>query len=124
MAETIAAYKQLISKMPKPNQYLLLYVLDLLSVFAKKSDKNLMTASSEWNVDRSSSGRALSPSASARPRNDFPAWNTGPPYAPDDASRARTLAARPRVFDRASRSFPHGDAEGEWTWVTLSEAPI
>lgn len=32
--------------MPRANQYLLLYVLDLLSVFARKSDKNLMTASS------------------------------------------------------------------------------
>ena len=32
--------------MPRPNQYLLLYVLDLLSVFARKSDKNLMTATS------------------------------------------------------------------------------
>lgn len=31
--------------MPRPNQYLLLYVLDLLSVFAKKSEVNLMTAS-------------------------------------------------------------------------------
>jgi len=30
--------------MPRPNQYLLLYVLDLLAVFARKSDKNLMTA--------------------------------------------------------------------------------
>jgi GTPase-activating protein SAC7 len=44
--ETILTFKQLIAKMPKPNQYLLLYVLDLLSVFAKKSNKNLMTASS------------------------------------------------------------------------------
>jgi hypothetical protein len=33
--------------MPPINQYLLLYVLDLLSVFARKSDKNLMNASSE-----------------------------------------------------------------------------
>jgi hypothetical protein len=32
--------------MPRANQYLLLYVLDLLSVFARKSDKNLMTATS------------------------------------------------------------------------------
>jgi len=31
--------------MPRANQYLLLYVLDLLSVFARKSSKNLMTAS-------------------------------------------------------------------------------
>jgi hypothetical protein len=33
--------------MPHANQYLLLYVLDLLSVFARKSDKNLMTAQSK-----------------------------------------------------------------------------
>jgi len=42
--EIIAKYKQLIRELPQPNQYLLLYVLDLLSVFARKSDKNLMTA--------------------------------------------------------------------------------
>ncbi|KAF8239691.1 Rho GTPase activation protein [Tricholoma matsutake] len=42
--EIIAKYKRLIREMPEPNQYLLLYVLDLLSVFARKSDKNLMTA--------------------------------------------------------------------------------
>jgi hypothetical protein len=36
--------------MPKPNQYLLLYVLDLLSVFARKSEVNLMTAPSESEV--------------------------------------------------------------------------
>jgi len=38
-------YRQLIRSMPPQNQYLLLYVLDLLSVFSRKSDKNLMTAS-------------------------------------------------------------------------------
>lgn len=32
--------------MPRANQYLLLYVLDLLSVFARKANKNLMTESS------------------------------------------------------------------------------
>jgi hypothetical protein len=42
----IATYKRLIHSMPHANQYLLLYVLDLLSVFARKSDKNLMTAQS------------------------------------------------------------------------------
>ncbi|GLB40328.1 putative GTPase-activator protein for Rho-like GTPases [Lyophyllum shimeji] len=42
--EVIAIYKRLIKQMPRPNQYLLLYVLDLLSVFARKSEKNLMTA--------------------------------------------------------------------------------
>ncbi|KAH9167838.1 Rho GTPase activation protein [Lactarius sanguifluus] len=40
----ISTYKRLIHSMPHANQYLLLYVLDLLSVFARKSDKNLMTA--------------------------------------------------------------------------------
>ena len=43
---TIKTYQNLIAKMPKPNQYLLLYVLDLLSVFARKSEVNLMTAPS------------------------------------------------------------------------------
>lgn len=42
--EVIATYKRLIGRLPRANQYLLLYVLDLLSVFARKSDKNLMTA--------------------------------------------------------------------------------
>jgi len=40
----IATYRQLIRSMPPPNQYLLLYVLDLLSVFARRSEQNLMTA--------------------------------------------------------------------------------
>ncbi|TFK27780.1 Rho GTPase activation protein, partial [Coprinopsis marcescibilis] len=42
--EVIAKYKSLMRQMPRANQYLLLYVLDLLSVFARKSDINLMTA--------------------------------------------------------------------------------
>lgn len=42
----VATYRRLIARMPRANQYLLLYVLDLLSVFARKSDKNLMTAAS------------------------------------------------------------------------------
>ncbi|KIM39928.1 hypothetical protein M413DRAFT_29083 [Hebeloma cylindrosporum] len=42
--QVIATYKSLIRRMPRPNQYLLLYVLDLLSVFARKCEKNLMTA--------------------------------------------------------------------------------
>ncbi|KAJ8693076.1 GTPase activating protein (GAP) for Rho1p [Pleurotus ostreatus] len=42
--EVISTYKRLIRSMPRANQYLLLYVLDLLSVFARKSDKNRMTA--------------------------------------------------------------------------------
>lgn len=46
--EVIATYKHLIHRMPRGNQYLLLYVLDLLSVFARKSSKNLMTATSAY----------------------------------------------------------------------------
>ncbi|KAG8822861.1 hypothetical protein FRC17_009450 [Serendipita sp. 399] len=42
--ETIGAYKRLIARLPLANQYLLLYVLDLLTVFAKKSDINKMTS--------------------------------------------------------------------------------
>lgn len=34
--------------MPHANQYLLLYVLDLLSVFSRKAEKNLMTAQSNY----------------------------------------------------------------------------
>jgi hypothetical protein len=44
--EVIATYKRLIRSMPRANQYLLLYVLDLLSVFARKADKNRMDAAS------------------------------------------------------------------------------
>ncbi|KDQ19367.1 hypothetical protein BOTBODRAFT_27950 [Botryobasidium botryosum FD-172 SS1] len=44
LQEATTTIKQLIRSMPRSNQYLLLYVLDLLSVFARKSDKNLMTA--------------------------------------------------------------------------------
>ncbi len=54
--EVIATYKKLIRSMPRANQYLLLYVLDLLSVFARKSDKNLMTAkSASFHVSPASS---------------------------------------------------------------------
>ncbi|KAH9953403.1 Rho GTPase activation protein [Russula dissimulans] len=41
--EVIATYKRLIHSMPHVNQYLFLYVLDLLSVFARKSEKTLVT---------------------------------------------------------------------------------
>lgn len=44
----MATYKRLIRSMPRANQYLLLYVLDLLSVFARKCERNLMTATSRF----------------------------------------------------------------------------
>ncbi|EST05194.2 Rho GTPase-activating protein domain protein [Kalmanozyma brasiliensis GHG001] len=41
----IKTYRLLISSMPPASQYLLLYVLDLLAVFARNSEKNLMPSS-------------------------------------------------------------------------------
>lgn len=43
----IRTYRLMITSSPPANQYLLLYVLDLLAVFARASNKNLMPASSE-----------------------------------------------------------------------------
>ncbi|MCJ1476977.1 hypothetical protein MMC13_005647 [Lambiella insularis] len=40
----ITTYQQLITELPPLNRQLLLYILDLLSVFASKSDINLMTS--------------------------------------------------------------------------------
>lgn len=42
-AQVIATYRFLIRRMPPANQHLLLYLLDLLSCFARKCEKNLMT---------------------------------------------------------------------------------
>ena len=41
--EAIESYKQLITELPPLNRQLLLYILDLLAVFASKSDLNKMT---------------------------------------------------------------------------------
>ncbi|KAI9369870.1 hypothetical protein BJX61DRAFT_123703 [Aspergillus egyptiacus] len=41
-AQAVAAYQQLIRELPPLNKQLLLYILDLLAVFASKSDQNLM----------------------------------------------------------------------------------
>ena len=45
LSESIAAYRHLISLLPPTSRYLLLYLLDFLSVFARFSAQNLMTAS-------------------------------------------------------------------------------
>ena len=42
--QAIVKYQQLITELPDLNRQLLLYILDLLAVFASKSDVNLMTA--------------------------------------------------------------------------------
>lgn len=43
-AAAVSAYKRLITELPPLNRQLLLYILDLLAVFASKSDLNRMTA--------------------------------------------------------------------------------
>ncbi|CAG8494328.1 681_t:CDS:2 [Rhizophagus irregularis] len=40
----VQLYQKLIAKLPKENQHLLLYILDLLAVFSSKSVQNLMSA--------------------------------------------------------------------------------
>ncbi|GAA5896107.1 uncharacterized protein JCM6883_001714 [Sporobolomyces salmoneus] len=45
ITDSISAYRHLISLLPPASRYLLLYLLDFLSVFARCSTKNLMTAS-------------------------------------------------------------------------------
>jgi hypothetical protein len=42
--QAVAAYQQFIRELPSLNQQLLLYILDLLAVFASKSDQNRMTS--------------------------------------------------------------------------------
>ncbi|TRX94784.1 hypothetical protein FHL15_004245 [Xylaria flabelliformis] len=42
--EAVEKYQELIKELPPLNRQLLLYILDLLAVFAAKSDENLMTA--------------------------------------------------------------------------------
>ncbi|EED19769.1 Rho GTPase activator (Sac7), putative [Talaromyces stipitatus ATCC 10500] len=42
--KAVATYQQLIRELPPLNKQLLLYILDLLAVFASKSDKNRMTS--------------------------------------------------------------------------------
>ncbi|RMZ79551.1 hypothetical protein DV737_g3409, partial [Chaetothyriales sp. CBS 132003] len=43
-SEAVVAYQKLITELPPLNRQLLLYILDLLAVFASKSDLNRMTA--------------------------------------------------------------------------------
>ena len=44
IGRAIATYQQLITELPPLNRQLLLYILDLLAVFASKSDENRMTS--------------------------------------------------------------------------------
>lgn len=43
--ERITAFQKLIERLPLPHQFLLLYLLDMLSIFAQNDQANLMTAS-------------------------------------------------------------------------------
>ena len=85
----VATYRRLITRMPKANQYLLLYVLDLLSVFARKSDKNLMTAASP------SLPLLVSPSLT-------------PPRSCRHLSSRSHLSPEPRALPRRTSTQPKG----------------
>ncbi|CAG80986.1 YALI0D13684p [Yarrowia lipolytica CLIB122] len=44
IVQTVAVYQDLIARLPNLNRQLLMYILDLLAVFASKSEENLMPA--------------------------------------------------------------------------------
>lgn len=101
--EVIATYKRLIRSLPRANQYLLLYVLDLLSVFARKSDKNLMTAKSgcdSQGYTRTASDTVLT--LIGRPRGDLPASATLTSLARTVSTGASAEPRCARVYDCAS----------------------
>lgn len=105
--EQIAAYKDLILRMPKPNQYLLLYVLDMLSVFARRSDVNLMTAGSEYFVVRR--GRGLTRD---RSRDNLSTGDHCASGSRDVAVRACGEPEGARVFDQQAGSLFDWDGIG------------
>lgn len=75
-AQKLREFKALIVQMPRPNQYLLLYVLDLLGAVAKDSETNRMTSPSRWRW-----GQRLCVELTARSGCDFPARHLAPPGA-------------------------------------------
>lgn len=88
----VQTYTELIGRLPVPNKYLLLYVLDLLSVFEKKADKNLMTATSGLLLASflTSVGRHSLTHLKHRSRGHLPAGYSFPPGSSDAPARART----------------------------------
>ena len=92
--------------MPHANQYLLLYVLDLLSVFSRKSERNLMTSQSEHSrLFAVSYGGYLRRASFYRPRSDLQAGADVPPFTRALAFRAPTEPGSPRVPHRVPRLF-------------------
>jgi hypothetical protein len=96
--QVIATYKHLIRSMPRGNQYLLLYVLDLLSVFARKADKNLMTPQSEFH--------ALTYSVEPRGPKYAQRFGCHLPTGTDLASKSRDVPTRAPIEPRSFR-VPH-----------------
>ncbi|KAG6900790.1 hypothetical protein C0993_000109 [Termitomyces sp. T159_Od127] len=87
--DVIAKYQRLIKQMPRPNQHLLLYVLDLLSVFAQKSDKNLMTASKDPELI----------SVNGAPMSPITEHPLDRPNPRDSIKRSRTMPTRRKGAD-------------------------
>lgn len=48
--ERVTKYLELIPLMPRANQCLLLYILDILQVFARRSDENVMSLVGELST--------------------------------------------------------------------------
>ncbi|BGP25946.1 rho GTPase-activating protein [Rhodotorula toruloides] len=94
IAASIAAYRHLISLLPPASRYLLLYLLDFLSVFARCSDKNLMTASNLAVVFQP--GLVSSRSGGQNALLGFPGFVEGklPPGGSAGAVAAAAAAAR------------------------------
>lgn len=123
----IATYKRLIHSMAHANQYLLLYVLDLLCVFSRKSDKNLMTAQNLAVIFRpglmSHPDHELSPTEHQLSQDvlefliahqDWFMLDTPPPPAyPPTPSRSLTPPITP--YDASARTSV-SDGEGPEGW--------
>lgn len=100
--QAIDEYKNLIQSLPDVNRYLLLYVLDLLSVFARHSEINLMTIPSGLFLLLL---RVVILILLCRLGAYIP---TGHHFASDTchaASRARIVSASFGVLDRTSKTF-------------------
>ncbi|CDO72483.1 hypothetical protein BN946_scf184980.g24 [Trametes cinnabarina] len=136
--EVIATYKRLIRAMPRANQYLLLYVLDLLSVFARKSDKNLMTAKNLAVIFRPAliahPSHEMSPQEHQLSQDvlefliahqDWFMLDIPPPPAPGRTESSATvpLAAGQREPGSAELMSSSDEEIGGWKLVSRAEVP-
>ncbi|PFH52936.1 hypothetical protein AMATHDRAFT_138818 [Amanita thiersii Skay4041] len=133
--EIITTYKTLIRQLPRANQYLLLYVLDLLSVFARKSDKNLMTAENLAKVFQP--GLISHPSHELSPQEhllsqkvlefliaqqDWFMLDIPPPNSNENPSRAGTPTRTHDIVMVSSRETEKEGVGGGWYHIEKTDA--